>query len=570
MAGKFPIVEARQELGVVPTTAVRADIDTRTGAGLAGAAIGQATITGIELYRRKIKMEDALVRDEAIQIRKSADLEIELFRTTNADTRLWSGNAEAVFSRTDSLISALQPSRRMGQTIQVETMNWRSQEGARLLVEELTRKKTQTKTVMIDEIIEAYRVHNPEKIKQANENFNSNARAIFSPTEAEIVKRNAITAGFKGYFEDRAGKDAEGTIAILNKEIEARKTNKGKIPEEVMTNSEVRDSISVAQVIMKESTAAFENTLNDTLVKIDNTPELSQNDFNQQAKLLKTGVLAANIPGTQKKRILEGLEKWRRGTNEIDYAKVLSLNQEMDAAQRSGIVDPTIKDRIVRASLEGSFGGRNKGGQKTYGDMIRRFEKLQFDERAQAISVIVRTFERENADDPRLVFLFHQAKNKILAESPDATMRDLFVTISALANVYGVLPEAEIIEKMTRPEGEVVPETKPLIKTEQGVGQGAIPSVKQLKRDLKVEQVTAKPRVSAKRVVMQGPEGRQLVIELTSIGNMLDKGLQFPPGSNVRVKRNALDGPVNFEGLIIEPGKRVISFDGGKTWQLLP
>ena len=40
----FPITEARQELGVVPTTGVRARIDTRTGAGLVGAAIGRGIL----------------------------------------------------------------------------------------------------------------------------------------------------------------------------------------------------------------------------------------------------------------------------------------------------------------------------------------------------------------------------------------------------------------------------------------------------------------------------------------------------------------------------------------------
>lgn len=445
---EFPIERARQKLGFTPSTAVRADIDVRTGEGAVGAAIGQALITGTELYIRKKKMDDALVRDEAIQIRKSAELEIELFREQNADTRLWSKQAEEVLEKVTNKISGLGASREMTQINNLETLNWRSQKGTAFLIDEVKQKKEDTKTVMVDEIIEAYRLADPEKIHRANKNFDSNSKGIFSPDEARIIKRNATTVGFKGYFKDRAGRNAEGTIATLNKEIKARESGNGKIPEEVMTNSELRESIGVAQNIMKESVVAFENNLNNELIRIDNTPNLSQNDFDLQSELLKNTVLTANIPGTQKRKVLADLEKWRRGTNEIDYAKVLSLNQEMDAAQRSGIVDPTIGDRIVRASLEGAFGGRNKGGQKTYGDMIRRFEKLQFDERVQAIMPIVRTFERENADDPRLIFVFHQAKNKIIAESPDATTKELFIRISALSEAYSVLPEAIIESKM--------------------------------------------------------------------------------------------------------------------------
>ena len=44
MAQRFPITEARQELAVTPTRAVRANIDTRTGAGTVGAAIGQGIL----------------------------------------------------------------------------------------------------------------------------------------------------------------------------------------------------------------------------------------------------------------------------------------------------------------------------------------------------------------------------------------------------------------------------------------------------------------------------------------------------------------------------------------------
>ncbi len=58
MAGTFPIQRARQELGFTPSTAVRANIDTRTGAGAVGVAIAEAglAVAG-ELQRLDIKSD---------------------------------------------------------------------------------------------------------------------------------------------------------------------------------------------------------------------------------------------------------------------------------------------------------------------------------------------------------------------------------------------------------------------------------------------------------------------------------------------------------------------------------
>ena len=403
--------------------------------------------------------------------------------------------------------------------------------------------------------------------------FLSNARIAAINGDFEIANKwidDAITGGLitfergakektnfmKEFFQNSAVRNAEETIDALNEELTARKKGKGIIPEEIMTDADLNDSLKSVRIIQKENIVAFENDLNAKLVNMDNASDLSQIDFDSQSEALKTSILLANIPGTQKRKMLTDLERWRRGTNEIDYARILALNQEMDAAQRSGIVDPTIGDRITNTNLEGAFGGRNKGGQKNYGILIRRFEKLKFDERVQATVSIVHNFERENADDPRLIFLFHQAKNKVITESPDASTRELFISISALAEAYSVLPEATIIQEMTS-EGITAPKQKPIIKTEQGVGPGTIPSTKQLERDLKAVQ-------------MQGPTGIPIRASLATIGSRLDRGDVFPPGSNVKVKKNPSDKDVIFEGITIEPGRRVISFDGGKTWQLLP
>lgn len=388
---------------------------------------------------------------------------------------------------------------------------------------------------------------------------------LFDDAVGDELKTNLM----KEFFQNSAVRDTEATIAALHEEMAARKKGKGEIPEDIMTDADLNQSLNDALTVQKENIVAFENDINSKFVTIDNTPDMLQADFDSQARILKASISLANIPGTQKRKMLADLERWRRGTGEIDYARQLALNQEMDAAQRSGIVDPTIKDRIINAHLEGAFGGRNKGGQKNYGIMIRRFETLKFDERVQATVFIVKAFERENADDPRLIFLFHQAKNKIITESPDASTRELFIEISALAEAYSVLPESTIIQEMTQ-EG-TVPKRKPQeLHTPPGPAQGTIPSTKQLEQDLKTEPVEAKPLPKQNVIVeMQAGTVRQSV-GLGAVGTMLDRGLKFPIGSGVIVKRNPTDKDIEFEGLTIKPGKRVISLNGGKTWQLLP
>ena len=94
MAGTFPITEARQELAVSPTRAVRTNIDTRTGAGAVGAAIGEALIAGagelqkgsarraaIELKRREMMDDNMSVI--AKKMRDTATITFNTFKRTN-------------------------------------------------------------------------------------------------------------------------------------------------------------------------------------------------------------------------------------------------------------------------------------------------------------------------------------------------------------------------------------------------------------------------------------------------------------------------------------------------------
>lgn len=195
----------------------------------------------------------------------------------------------------------------------------------------------------------------------------------------------------------------------------------------------------IARIITQQQNyyrSNFEAGINERMLQIDLNEDMSPEQFEIAAEGLKAGVINSLLDGDQKLKLVKELDKWKTGTAEIDYDRTLSLNQEIDAAYRTGIVDPSIEDRINRANLEGAFGSRKKGGAKTYSDMIRRFKNIKLDTRIKAVEPIVNQFERENSDEPELVFLFHQAKNKLIEDNPDSDIKDIFVKISGLVSVY--------------------------------------------------------------------------------------------------------------------------------------
>ncbi len=58
-------------------------------------------------------------------------------------------------------------------------------------------------------------------------------------------------------------------------------------------------------------------------------------------------------------------------------------------------------------------------------------------------------------------------------------------------------------------------------------------------------------------------------VGLGAIKQLLDQGFKFPANSNIQVVHNTSNKPRKLKGKTIGPGQRLISFDGGRTWQLL-
>ncbi len=230
--GTFEATPARQRLGVTPTTAVRANIDTRTGAGAVGQAIGQGLlgvgVAAIELFKRKQAMEDTLASGDASKIMIDAEARIEKFREDNPDTRLWSGNQTSEMKGALSTIENIESSSDHKAILNQRASLWASKKGASFLAAEMKQKESDTLKVIVDDLIEAEKSGDIELKIQANDRFDEQIKSIQSPDVARITKATAIKAGQEGRGQDlvnsvhaamQAGDLATATVLADNPNI---------------------------------------------------------------------------------------------------------------------------------------------------------------------------------------------------------------------------------------------------------------------------------------------------------------------------------------------------------------
>ncbi len=420
-------------VGAAPISTQAANVaGGAVGQGLAalGRGVGDIGQTLFKIDQANNKSKDISASVEYDEILKSADLEYEASKLKDADPNRFAEYRRISDENAATKIAQLQYGTSNAKDLDLLKFSAWSNTSKKLAIVEAA--SVNIKAAELDS--EKAYIKNPTP-----ENLTRYEEAIKSTTHPDLRDDKILEVTQRGeanLLQNQIIIDPFVAEEIINEKIKS-----GNSP---LTKTELNKLKGYAVDQQKINTLEFESSINEELVAIDNAPDMSQVDFDAKAEDIKQLIVASNIDGTKKKKMLADLERWRRGTSDIDYAKVLSLNQEMDAAQRSGVVDPTIENRIKQASLEGAFGGRNKGGQKIYGDMIRRFGKLQFDERLQAIQPIVREVESWLRGEPGLQLLFHEAKNKLIAEHPEWSTRELFIQIEALGQAYEVMsPEAE-------------------------------------------------------------------------------------------------------------------------------
>ena len=200
---KFPITTARQELGVTPTTAVRANIDVRTGD--VGAAIGQAVLFGIgtiqKIQQKRQDMLDTRSLITAGSFITTAINENIAFRSTNADTMTWAKDLQERLSSAETQIGALDMSEDARLLVNAKFQAKSQDALSRSLIAETDRDREDTRAAIIADVVEQYTSGTAQDQKEAGERFLEISSTIMDENEARATLKTAIMAGQKARAE---------------------------------------------------------------------------------------------------------------------------------------------------------------------------------------------------------------------------------------------------------------------------------------------------------------------------------------------------------------------------------
>ena len=271
--GTFPIIEARQELGFTPTTAVRADIDVRTGEGAVGAAIGQGLLAGAEILSRiqqkRQQMTDANSAVVANKLRQTADTEYETFKLTNPQ-ETWQPFRQKQTQGVGEEVAKLNfsPNALVAQRIKSEAYS--ETQTARALTDATRQLRTDTIQAQTEALVDAFRSGNLQEILDATTRYNENG-ANMGKDKAEVLSdiKAAKEVGEKlrkedtlKTWRDRIAEKPVATAETLNNELVARKQNKGVIPEAVLTSTDIQSLLNTATNRQSQLTANAQAELN--------------------------------------------------------------------------------------------------------------------------------------------------------------------------------------------------------------------------------------------------------------------------------------------------------------------
>ena len=241
---KFPIVQARQELGFTPATAVRANIDVRQGD--VGAVVGQALLAGgREIQRESVRKQairqrnrdnlDSLSGDQATELRKQMRGDIEVMKLGSPPEK-WEEETIKIVTGFNSQIAGLDfsPAALAEQQIVSES-------NLELVPEEsliASSRRISAATIKSTEqsLTDAFRSGDPD-IAQANLDAVAiwKRNGVSAPEimlKLEAAKKAGVTLREKDVldsFQEQASVNPEDTIETLNAELEARKTGNGVI-----------------------------------------------------------------------------------------------------------------------------------------------------------------------------------------------------------------------------------------------------------------------------------------------------------------------------------------------------
>ena len=402
MAQRFPITEARQELGFTPTTAVRANIDTRTGAGAVGAAVGAALIAGagelqkgsarraaIEVKRRE--MQDANSAVLANTLRKTADAEFETFKLTNSQ-ETWEEERIRQTQEVAESVSRLDFSPDALVAQQVKSDSYSDIETAQALTAATRQLRTDTIESQTQALVDAFRTGGAEEQLEAVTRYRDNGTNM-GKDAVEVLNdiKAARTAGQKlrkqDVIDEWQDKIAENPVAvenILSAELQDRKTDKGVIPENLLASADIQSLINLAN-------AREVQLLADTLAERNRQQrDLENGLYDGLADKTKSiaDVMDSNLDANAKRRLVNDEENFaQRDINKTwpltdNDVAVQRLDSQLSSLEAGTISRTQMDQQINAAAVDGQltketrdkFRGLSKKGGRDAVDTAVKFE----------------------------------------------------------------------------------------------------------------------------------------------------------------------------------------------------
>lgn len=426
---------------------------------------------------------------------------------------------------------------------------------------------------------------------------NVNATRLKATFNELSVRSQATELSRIGLYDEARRIITDSTIGVIEKASFGNMIDAAE--NRAIANAKKRNEVRVEEQKDILGKALQNNTI--TYDMIDNMDALDEGEQEQYRIKMNTEAARAakGPPIFTNQSVKGGLEDeaykiWQGAREKPDYDEMLSdarYGNSVDGKQQytfGGLVssNPLIDDedydslRTLGATELKTSQAKGLSEAMSYGkgQLVEVTNELDF----AAILRSLKEPQKEQAKSERKIQLenwsqFNRSMKLWQQENPDAVEGDYYIESRRKLPLYhsrtpeeigrGVLPEALLIEPLTEEELKggmtdlIAASTGPLSEVDAITG-----AEKRAPTDV---DVVAKPRQNTQKIQMQAPNGSTVTVNAGQLGRLLDLGYRFPVESNVQVKRNTTEKNISFGGLDIKPNKRIISYDGGVTWQML-
>ncbi len=276
---KFRITRARQDLGLTPSTAVRANVDVSTAAGAVGQAVGQAGLEIAGQFKKESarketiriknrKNLDALSSRQADEKRKQIKSDIEIMKL-NTPPEKWEEEAGKIVTAGNTEIAAFDFSPQEASKQQIISVSESKLVPEEALIDSSRAISAATITSAEEGLTDDFRLGR-EDIAQKKIDFVDTMKNNGVPALEIVSKLKAAEeAGSKlrkadvlDAWQKSASEFPELTIAQLNKELDDRRTGEGIVSEEDFPSESATAVINMANNRITQRNATAQANLN--------------------------------------------------------------------------------------------------------------------------------------------------------------------------------------------------------------------------------------------------------------------------------------------------------------------